>query len=224
METALQELPVVLKLTTELNKRVTEALPSHTEILVPGQKIGFLKWPEMIRLTQEDKKERGIVVSQRGKKILVSDIYEGKEGEITTPDLPHGRSSFFPGNRVADIHTHYMGKDYKPPTTCVSDKDLKAFSTSEDPAVVVIDLGGAHLIVDIGKTDSRQILPKKIVTAIYNSVADRDGLMIEVQQTLAKQLPEYGLAYYFSPSRIDDTGKVIMPQPDSAGYIKFTKP
>lgn len=213
----------------DLSKKYVEVL-DRTVLRVDSGIIAADKWQDMVVLTQQDGKERGVVVSKRNNKLSVSNIFEGtgEESDVNSPDrksaasftppfLPHGVRSLFPGTRdIVVVHSHYMALESNHlRTTAFSDRDIHCFITSELNGLVMVDRGGVHLLINTGRSfRQEELMRKDIVKESVSKIKQRDGEVLDVIKDVANQLANYGLGYFYTPELT----------PDSRGYVEFHDP
>jgi hypothetical protein len=185
--------------------------------------LGVDKWPQMLKET-EDGRERLMVVSKRNGKNYFSDIYsglsekqnKGNNAEVYIPLFPQGLKSLLPGMEdVLTVHTHHMVKLDEVQTTIISDADITNFVNCKDYALVMIDRGGAHILVRTEKTyNSRELIDKEIVDRIQHEIAEKNRNILDVIKLVSKELSHYGIGYLYTPNLT----------PDPKGYVEFFDP
>ncbi len=201
-------------------------------LLVDKEVVAADKWPGMVAATQLDFRERGIVVSRRSNgKLMTSKVFEGLgerfdydnrarkiPSSFSLPLLPHGARSLLPKIKdIVVVHSHPMPPEVDHlQTTAISDVDIHSFINADYNALVMVDRGGAHLLVRVGHLLG-DILPaeRNIVEETIEAVSQERGGARDVIKSLATQLPSYGLGYFYTPT--------LSPDPKE-GYVKFYNP
>jgi hypothetical protein len=191
---------------TTLKSKVTE-IPWTNEIKVKMENVGAQKWPEMLAATQSDGRERGMNVFRNpltGKFTPGEIVIGGETGFEEGNDIPilsseiGLRSMFY--DHVATVHTHPMtAEDAHLKTTVPSGNDIRKFLGSTYSAMVVIDRGGAHLLIRTRELMQGEPLPSPDL--IKNKIAEvkaKDGIVTDVQKALNAMLAQYGLRYYYT--------------------------
>jgi hypothetical protein len=196
--------------------------PWAPTMFVNADSVAAGKWPEMLAETQKDLRERGVVVSRSGDKIITSKIFTGvAEGEIserhrahiTMPILSQGLRSLLPKTKdITFVHTHSM-----PPqlnhlqTTIVSDADILSFIRSELNGLVVVDRGGAHLLVRTRETyGQKPSWRENTVNEIIAKSIKAQGSVMNAMTAVANELQKSGLGYYFSPTSQSTSSNEIL--------------
>lgn len=200
-------------------------------IFIKTEAIAASLWQQMIEATQQDYKERGVVVSKSGKKFYTSRVFEGTGEQIdyknsdkisatssfNPPLLPQGIRSLIPGMKdIVVVHTHPM-----PPkldhlsTTPLSDIDIHAFVNAQHNGLVMIDRGGAHLLVRTRTSyNDSDLLKKNIVDEAVEVVKRNDGVVLDVIKATSQQLANYGLGYFYTQTLL----------PNIKGFVEFNNP
>lgn len=222
----------VLDKVEDLSTRYVEKT-GNAPVLIDGAVIAAGKWQQMVDLTQQDFKERGVVVSRNNRKLYTSRIFEGTgeqseyddktlkvkrgSGSFTPPILAHGIRSLHPGMKdLVLVHSHPMPTELDHlKTTPLSDTDIHAFINSNYKGLVMVDRGGAHLLVRThdSYTDG-ELLKQKIVHEAIRSVNSENGSVMDVLKILSGKLTPYGLCYLYTPELT----------PDSSGCVRFHTP
>lgn len=179
-------------------------------IKVNAESIGVTKWQEMLTATQQDQKERDIVISKTfGENVLTSNIFVDEEHEVdaegrkvkSVPHRSYPHKLLSPLTRkegVVVVHTHPIpSDDSKIQTTLPSNKDIHAFNDSNYSASVVLDTGGAHLLIAI--RSHSQPIPYDLTSQAVRIVKERNGRRKESINELAKVLESHGIGYYYAP-------------------------
>lgn len=200
-------------------------MQGRESVFIDSKILGTEKWGQIIQETKIDSKERGMMVSIRGEKTYISDIFTGlsekqdggNNAEIFTPLFPHGLKSLLPGMKdVLFVHSHPMPKELDHiQTTIFSDADIANFINCEDRASVMIDRGGAHILVRTGETyNSRELVNKRIVENTQEETVRKEGKIIDTIKAVSKELSQYGIGYLYTPNLT----------PDPKGYVEFFDP
>lgn len=174
-------------------------------INIDGHQIGTSKWEEMLSLTQNDRKERGVIVSSILGKTETGKIFEGVEeikgiSASTTPPIFDSFRKFFLEKRLALTHTHPMTDELNHLSTSIfTDADIQSFYQTTYNAVVAIDRGGAHLLLKTRKPYEENIPPNNLVRKRFSEVENTTGLIKDAIRLVAEDLEQYGIAYYFCP-------------------------
>ncbi len=164
------------------------------------------RWKEMVDATQQDGKERGLIIGLDRGKLIKSKIFIGTEQDISSPALPYGLRTFSPFmNDIVNIHTHPMAENLKIATTIFSDLDINKFLGSALKALIVLDSGGVHMLTrspySSHFTDSEQgDKPIAILNGAVKTARENTGLIAEARLEMAKKIKPLGISYYFSPS------------------------
>ena len=186
-------------------------------LAVSGQIIGAPFWQKMIAETQADNKERGIVISRKSNKdIITSSVFIGEEKSFTPLVLPHGLKSLFsPIKDIALVHTHAMplSSDHLL-TTTFSDGDIRTFIPSKYYALIAIDRGGAHLLVRKHKPYMENIPEANMISKIIAETIEENGSTMDVIKKISSHIKQFDLAYLFTPQLT----------PDLDGNITFQDP
>lgn len=202
---------------------LAEKGPFHLEsrIELPGGQLGVNSWPEMIEQTQAEDRERGVVVSSFFGKFRTSPIFKGDEPSITSPVLPHGVSSLWPfAKYITHVHSHPMPEALSHlQTTIVSDTDIRNFRNSSVKAMIIIDRGGAHLLLHDYFADFEKELPQfNLSHSALNKIKDKGNTVMDAMKELARILNPYGIRYYYSPTlepkneHLQFTDVITLPQ------------
>jgi hypothetical protein len=198
-------------------------------MLVNVKVVAVDRWENMLSATQKDYRERGIVISRKGNRLFTSKVAVGNDiepgdtniGERTfpIPFLPHGIRSLDPTMKdIVVVHTHPMLSELDHlRTSIISDLDIHSFVASDYKSLVMIDRGGAHLLVrnSFSPDEEERLLRRKIVKETTKKIKEQEGGTLEVMQSLDLELRNYGLRYFFTP----------FTEPDSSGkFIEFHLP
>lgn len=208
----------------DLVKRTHEKSTLPTELRIKGNQIGVGLWPNMLEMTTQDGKEKGLTVSKDlFGKIFTSEIAHGHEirngvHRVEPPALPllnHG---------ISYIHTHPPLEKVNPniPTTMMDDNDcLIFFKNKAFPCSVMIDEGGVHLLLR-----EKPIMPNRSdfpENATAQSIEESNGLVLDAMKRLANTLARFGIRYYFSPTKELLTDGTIALK-DVRRYSNLAKP
>jgi hypothetical protein len=210
---------------------VDVALPP--KIRVDARLFGAEKWEQMIADSQTDGKERGVFVSTDRKGTAhFSDVRESEDSvnDVSVVSLsegfaPHGFRSFIPGRYrlepFAFVHTHPLPSDLDNlPTSALSTQDLASFSASAVKVYIVLDRGGAHLLLKRNVPhQTHAINAKEIVDQAYKTAEHGTQSVAEVRRMMGEQLAKLGYFYYFSSDiavddnilTLEDTRRQVLP-------------
>lgn len=235
MEPRSPENPIPSNITL-LKDKVTEVSGFGREITVRADNIGTQKWREMLRLMQETGKEQkmDMFYNPFTHNFVPGNIVAGVErGFKTGPNIPietseiDGLRNMF-CKHVASVHTHPMGPEEAQMKTSVpSGNDLIKFLINADSAMVVIDRGGAHLLIKTrefiakdppterrkttrrplqaadsagGDFEGEDLPPEDLVQNKIDEVKAKDGIIADVQAELNTIFSPYGVQYFFCPT------------------------
>lgn len=174
-----------------------------TKIEISAEQLAANKWLEMVGLTHAVGKERGVVTSSFSGKLITSKVFTGSEESIIRPSLPHGLKSLWPFTKyIALVHTHPMPDTLNHlQTTLISDQDIRAFRESSFEVMVMVDRGGAHILLHTPMADLEKPLPKfSLSNAALDKTAKGENTSQEARKELANLLYPYGIRYYYSPA------------------------
>lgn len=197
------------------------------KIRVASSVLAAEKWPEMLHKTEETKKEYGIIISDNGKRLKISKIWEGlserkeiETAKIINPSFPipllsHGIRSLDP--RLTDIvliHTHPMTPEIDHlPTTAMAEGDIDTYIHSRFKIFLALDRGGIHMLRGMRLKQNRDdINPLAICNKASETNEAHSNTVAEFREHVAKALEPFGIQYYFSPN--------ITPLPNE--FITFT--
>lgn len=220
MEPRAPEDPTSKKITL-LRGNVIEIPGFGREITVNGDNIGASKWQEMLTGSQTDEKERHLNVfyNPLTKKFTPGNIVIAEKTSFNVGNVPLGFSGIGPRGmlyeHIANVHTHPMTKeDEHLKTTIPSIEDIKNFLNHTYSAGVIIDRGGAHLLVRTYERINEDLPPDDLIKNIIAEVKAKDGITTDVQKQLNSVLSRYGLVYFYT--------EALTPSED--GTITFKKP
>lgn len=194
------------------------------EIRMKGDQVGTGSWSNMLEMTTQDGKEKGLTVSKDlFGKIFTSAIAQGHEirsgvHRVEPPALP------LLNQGISYIHTHPPLEKVNPniPTTMMDDDDCSIFFKNKAfPCSVMIDEGGVHLLLR-----EKSIMPNRSnfpENATAKSIEESNGLALDAMKRLANTLARFGIRYYFSPSRELLTDGTIALK-DVRKYTTLAKP
>lgn len=206
-------------------------------VQVDANIVAAESWKELVSETQEDGRERGVVISRdKNGETLKSPIFIGhgeefdeetgrkiSSGSIVHPYLPHGLKNQLRlrPKGVVFVHSHPMPEKINHIYTMhFSDLDIERFLLEKFNAFVAVDRGGAHLLVRTKNPYLASFVNKhtenvNIVSQTIDTVTKEKGTSLDIVKKLSAELPRrYGLAYYFTPSL----------EADTQGYVKFLNP
>lgn len=189
-------------------------LPNRDQVLVDAEILGASQWRDMVDATQEDHRERGLIVSRkRNGRVVRSKIFISKEEDsqksIAT-NIPHELRSLLLGRNMVFIHTHPLPSEVGHlRTTVFSDTDLQAFIKGNYNAIVMLDRGGAHLLLPISEyTRTHPSLEKDLVNKIVEKVRQNGGGTLDVVKEVSATLATRGFGYFYTPE-LDQTGEFV---------------
>ncbi len=175
-------------------------------IQVAADVLGTNQWEEMVHQTQSDLRERGLIIARkRNGSCTESKVFssEGPEAEksIEIP-LSQVLKSLVPGrSNLTFIHTHPM-----PPsvdhlhTTVFSDEDLQEFLKTDFKALVMLDRGGAHLVVPTsGFAKNMQPFKPGLVAETVEKIKQENGGTLDVVRRVSDVLAGRGFGYFYTP-------------------------
>lgn len=228
---------------TTLRKTVNEGLASASEITVTAENVGAQKWQEMLRLMQETGRETRMDVffNRITRKFIPGSIVIGEEraskkgpdSPVEFSDVDGGLNKLF-CDRVVSTHTHPMGPEEAQMKTSVpSGKDLIKFLINTEGAMIIIDRGGAHLLIKIrefiakdpsierrtrrrplqadnlagGNFEGEDLPSEDLVQNKIDEVKEKDGIIADVQAELNTMFSPYGVRYLFCPAADISTSK-----------------
>ncbi len=206
METGHSEemaLPTIVDLRNKI-----EGIGHPSLIKVDSSLVATRLWGEMIDQTQGDGLERGVVVSvNRSGNTLTSGIFventqEDVLGRLYTPLLPHGIRGFLSGTHsVTMVHTHFMPPEVDHiETSYFSGTDVGNFASSQFNALVMLDRGGAHLLLKKEQAHSTPVNGIEIVDTAFAEAKKRgENRSRTVRKIMAERLLPYGMLYYYTP-------------------------
>jgi hypothetical protein len=195
-------------------------------ILVSADVLATDLWHTMVSDTQLDYRERGVVVGRpAGKNVLVrSEIIEGYgqesgeglvevvEASLPVPMFPFGILRGMSQRLKKDvvIHTHPMPPEVDHVrTSIISDKDIRCFVGSKYTGMVMLDRGGAHLMVRTGPSNQYDCVPGfNLVSSTMSEVINKGGGSMDVMTRFARQIGRYGLGYYYTPD-LKQSGETV---------------
>lgn len=207
---------------TILTKRITEGLGTVREITVRADNVGAQRWQEMLTATQEDGKERGLIVYRSllshnkfsTSKISVGTAVENRSAHVTPQFEDIGVKGLI-SPVVAKIHTHPRTPEIQHlKTTIPVDGDIQLFSNDGYSAMVVLDDGGAHLLIRTGESIMPEPPPGDLISRAINEVAAKGGVVADVQKRMNAILSPYGISYFYTET----------PAPAEDGTVTFGKP
>lgn len=189
---------------TTIRNFVTESALFLSEIIVSADNVGAGLWQEMIEETVATGKEvgRGIFYDRIGRKFVPGELIVGHETGIDEfiplpPPIKGFRGALL--SLATTVHTHPMTSAPLARTSIPSGADLQMFLFSVDGAMVTIDRGGAHLIIRTEAPKKDDLPPQDLVRRKIDEVADRDGVIADVQRQFNGLLNEYGATYFYTP-------------------------
>ena len=191
---------------TLLKDRITEIPGFQREITVRADNIGASKWPEMLAATKEDGLERGINVFRTPitKKFYTGTIITGTKKDFKTgKNVPIQSSDIglkgFISDIVASVHTHPLTEEEAHlKTTVPSGSDVQTFFENAYSTMVILDRGGAHLLVRTRDTLNQETPPTDLIQKKINEVAAKGGTVADVQKQLNSMLSQYGISYFYT--------------------------
>lgn len=184
-----------------------QLIHAEMELLsIEGKLIGSDNWQEMLKLTDQDGRESGVITSTWGKRILTSSIFRGQRIAsvdqkpvdcIVPPELPHGLKSLLPQvKNFAFVHSHPKPKELEHlRTTLPSDQDIQSFINLAYKVLVMVDRGGIHMIT--GDPLLYNESPNNLATQALAKTAQSQNTVSEAMEFLAHSLRLYGLKYFY---------------------------
>ena len=191
-------------------------LAGRDSIRVAARLLGANRWEEMIQATQHDLKERGLVVARkRNGNLDENEIFISEETEAQKSiEIPFSQvlKSLVPGrSNLTFVHTHAM-----PPTvdhlrtTVFSDLDLQGLLETDYRALVMLDRGGAHLLVPVSKfARSRRSFDSGLVAKAVEKIKQKNGGTLDVVKDVAGTLAGQGFGYFYTPELCQTKGETV---------------
>lgn len=204
---------------TTIRNFVTESALFLSEITVSADNVGAGLWQEMVDETVATGKEvgRGIFYDRIGRKFVPGELIVGHEAGIDESiPLPPPIKGFKRAllSLTTTVHTHPMTSAPLARTSIPSGADLRRFLFGVDGAMVTIDRGGAHLIIRTEAPRKDDLPSRDLVQERIDEVANRDGVIADVQRQFNGAISEYGATYFYTPH--------LSPAPD--GTVTFRRP
>lgn len=217
MEEMIEETRPVQYTSVDLQAEKPFYYPNNIQI--PANQLGQDKWQEMLRLTQADNAERGIIISSKKNDVSVSDIFAGTADVVDA----HGRTIQPAGlrapwkhelkDKIAIVHTHPMRSVISHlATTPFSVEDVRLHIFGKQVVTARIDKGGVLLMIGKSLTASHsseeierrieQLVPKK------NTFSDKTSF--DIIHGTAEILYQSGIYTYYSPSMDAQNGFLLL--------------
>lgn len=188
--------------------------------------LGHAKWQNALDATQADGNERSISVYYHKGNLITGEILEGEQVRFDTRKEAKKKNSYtFQSVRqyfrslikfqqeLVYIHFHPKPAELDHlPTTILTDADINAFLRSRQKAMVMVDIGGIHLLARVpysshvaDETDK----PFEIVNKAFSQSLKNEQSVKEVRTLTAKGLQPLGIKYYYSPNlRLNQNGLI----------------
>ena len=182
------------------------------------------KWHEMIAGIQQDRRERLVRVyyKKRGLEIGPVEIGDKVEGQNSNdhvfPESPRRKLANLFKQELLSVHTHHKPEDpgFLAPTTPFSDTDINRFLASSQKALVMIDVGGVHVLArkpfSSFALDNETDEPLSHAKESLTQVNTNSRLVMDVMKGIATKLKPLDVGYYYSSSL----------EPNSEGFIEVT--
>lgn len=207
---SIQKMPIIALKAS----RIEQAEHIH-EISVDAENVAAAHWQNVVEQTQADGKEIGFTVffDRISRKYIKGPNFIGDEKSNTVePYLDTGKGlkgfrKFLQAN-VVEVHTHsLLDEEAKFSTSVPSSKDLRRIMTDTAAgSMLVLDKGGAHLIMKTGEPKTDQLPPKDFVKKLVDQIAP-NGTVAQLQRLISTGIAEYGLSYFYHAG--------LTPNPDN---------
>lgn len=177
--------------------------------------LGHAKWQEALNATQKDNNERNISVYYHKGNLITGEILEGEQVRFDTLKET-GKKNSYTFQTVRQyfrslikfqqelVHIHFHPKPAELdhlPTTILTDIDINTFLKSRQKAMVMVDIGGIHILARVpysshvaDETDK----PFDIANKAFNQSLKNEKSVQEVRTLTAKGLQPLGIRYYYS--------------------------
>jgi hypothetical protein len=184
------------------------------EISLDTDHVAADSWPDLLERTHRLGKEHGLSIAhdRLTKRLRRSKIFTGNERSIAVPLFPFGIHSLkylVDGlEDVMHIHTHTKHPEVAHlKTTSFTDEDINNFLKYSGKAKLMLDHGGAHLL--LGSPDDFSDFQKiDFVDSALNKAGTEFQTMHEILIEVANKLAPFGIRYFFSDDPAPQKGKV----------------
>lgn len=182
----------------------------HSDILIPGEVLGYELWEEVLKRTAETDKEFGFIVSAKGSKLLKTNIKRGENHSIHFDIFPHGLGSFR-ANEIVVAHSHPMPvKISHIKATFPTDADIE-HANGKMLSVLILDKKSVQLIASNHAGRTLRPLPDNLVVNLLEEAKSRDYDSDWIRSSIASAIYQHGLMYYIS----------FDPKPNADGNIQL---
>ncbi|EKD91097.1 MAG: hypothetical protein ACD_30C00047G0022 [uncultured bacterium] len=182
----------------------------NSDILIPGEVLGYELWEEVLKKTGETDKEFGFIISTKGNKLLKTDIKSGENHSIHFDFFPHGLDSIG-ANEIIVAHSHPIPeKTAHIKATFPTDADIE-HANGKILSVLILDKKSVQLIASNHAGRLLQPLPDNLVDNLFEEAKLKDYDSDWIRSSIARAIHQYGLMYYIS----------FDPKPNSDGNIQL---
>lgn len=210
-----------------LRGNIIEVPGLGNEISVRGENVGIQVWSQIVANSQSDQRQRyfNVFYNKRSKNFESRQIIVGTAaiGTWDHPEIPLSYLDILGGIRgvlfetVAHIHTHPMPKELDHLRTHIpSTADVTPLTNpSWRGSMIVLDQGGAHLLIRTGESVYRDNPPPQdLIEKVLKEIGDKKGTVADIQRKINGLISEYGISYYFKNGL----------EPNEDGTVTFKKP